>query len=117
MHKLNSIVYHKLLLQAEEAKTLGMTKLASGILGSLGPVPEEEHVSYNFEELRDDVYGGLWKLASCVIKYHDVDSVQAEKINEVLESLATKLIAEVETSIGVDDTQVGPLEEKLVGQV
>jgi hypothetical protein len=117
MKKLNSVVYHKLLLQAEEAKNQDMVKLASGVLGALGPVPEEEQVSYNIEELHQDVYQGLWKLATCVLKYHDVNSASVEKINQVLETTASKLIEEVETSIGVDNTEVGPLEDKLAGQV
>lgn len=117
MKKLNSVIYNKLLLQAEEAKEIGMTKLASGILGSLGPLPEDEQVIYNFNELKNDVYHGLWKLATCVIKYHDVESLDAEKVNEVLKSLSSKMIEEIEQSIGIEDTQVGPLEDKVIGQI
>jgi len=116
MKKLNSVVYNKLLLQAGEAKNQDMVKLASGILGALGPVPEEERVHYNLEQLHDDMYQGLWKLATCVIKYYDVQSADAEKIHQSLEVMANKLISEVEHSIGVKSDQVGPLEEKLIGQ-
>ena len=117
MQKLNSIVYHKLLLQAEEAKDQKMIKLASAILNTLGPLPEDERCTYNFQELQEDVYQGLWKLAACVIKYHDSQSVDASKVHEVLESLASKLIDEVETSLNIDNTQVGPLEEKTPGEI
>lgn len=116
MKKLNSVVYNKLLLQAEEAKDQDMVKLASGIVGAIGPQPENIKVSYNFNELQGDMYQGLWKLAACVIKYHDLESVDAEKMHEVLESLASKIIMDVETSLGVDDTMVGPLEDDLPGQ-
>ena len=117
MKKLNSIVYQKLLLQAEEAIDNEMTKLASGIFNSLGPLPEEDRVSYNFNELQDDIYQGLWKMAACVIKYHDLQSADAEKIHEALESVASKLIEEVERALNVDNTQVGPLETKCPGEM
>lgn len=117
MKKLNSVVYNKLLLQAEEARDREMIKLASGLMNALGPIPEDEMVSYNFDELQDDIYRGLWKLASCVIKYHDLESVDAEKVHEVLESLASKVIKEVEQSLNVDHTQVGPLETKVPGEI
>lgn len=116
MKKLNSIVYNKLLLQAEEAKDQNMVKLASGLLGALGPLPEEDNNSYDFGELQEDVYQGMWKLAACVIKYHDLNSADAEKVHEVLESLSSKLIEEVEQSLGVDTTKLGPLESKVPGQ-
>ena len=117
MKKLNTIVYEKLLLQAEEAKDRGMIKLASGVVSALGAMPEDEVVNYNFNELQNDVYDGLWKMAACVIKYHDLQSVNAEKIHEVLESFASKLIEEVEQSLSVDNTQVGPLEDIVPGEI
>jgi hypothetical protein len=116
MKKLSNVIYQKLLLQAEEAKERDMTKLASGILSSLGPSPEEESVNYNFNELQDDVYQGLWKMAACVIKYHDLKSADAEKIHEILESMASKLINEVEHALSVNNAQVGPIEDKVFGQ-
>lgn len=116
MKKLNSVVYNKLFLQAEEAKEREMVKLASGLMNALGPVPEDETVTYNFDELQADVYRGLWKMAACVIKYHDLDGVDAEKVHEILESLASKVIEEVEQSLSVDNSQVGPLEAKVPGE-
>jgi hypothetical protein len=116
MKKLNSVVYNKLVLQAEEAKELGLTKLASGISSSLGDSPEEQTGSYNFDELQGDVYQELWKVVACVIKYHNLESVDAEKVHEALESFANKLIEEVENSLNVDNTQVGPMETKVPGE-
>lgn len=116
MKKLNSTVYHKLFLQAEEAKDRNMTKLASGILTAIGPIPEDEQVTYNFAELQQDVYRGLWKLAMCVAKYHDVDSIDAEKVHDVLESFSSGLIEDVERSLHIDNTRVGPLETKVPGE-
>jgi hypothetical protein len=117
MRKLNTVVYNKLLLQTEEARDRGMTKLASGVVNALGAMPEDELVSYNFNELQNDVYDGLWKMAACVIKYHDLQSVDAERVNDVLESFASKLIEEIERSLSVDNTQVGALESAVPGQM
>lgn len=116
MKKLNSVVYHKLLLQAQEAKTQNLTKLASGIVNALGPLVEDEHVQYDRQQLQSEVYEGMWKLATHVIKYYDVKSADAGKIHDSLESLADKFVAELEQSLGVEDVVDGPLEPKLFGQ-
>ena len=116
MKKLNSVVYQKLLLQGQEAKDRNMTKLANGVLNSLGPTPEEDQVSYDYEQLQEDVYQDLWKAATCVLKYYDVQSADAERIHEALEAVASQLIEEVEHSLSVSHTQVGPLEPKVPGQ-
>ena len=116
MKKLNSVVYQKLLLQAEEAKDREMVKLANGILNSLTPFPEDEVVSYDYDQLQDDVYQDLWKAATCILKYYDIKSADAEKLHEALEVVASKLIEEVEHSLSVKHTQVGPLEPKVPGQ-
>lgn len=115
MKKLNAIVYHKLLLQAEEAKDQNMVKLASGILGALGPSPEEEEIKYASAQVEEDIHRGLWSLATCILKHHDVSSIDAEKLNEVIESLASKFINEIENSLGVDGT-IGPLEPSVLGE-
>ena len=117
MKKLDSVIYNKLLLQAEEAKEQGMIKLADAVFNSIGPLHEEERVTYNLEQLEADIHGGLWKLATCIIKYHDVNSLDAEKVNEAIESLASKMIKEVEQSLGVENDQIGKLEDKLPGEL
>jgi exoribonuclease R len=116
MKKLNSIVYEKLILQAEEAKEQNMTKLSSAILGSLTASPETENVTYSSGELNIDVYQDLWKTATNVIKYYNLESVDAEKVNETIEILANKFITELESTLGVPEGSIGPLEEKLPGE-
>lgn len=117
MKKLNVVVYNKLFLQAEEAKEQDLVKLASGIFNAIGPTPEEEAVgNYDFNQLREDVYQGMWRLATDVIKYHDLESVDAEKVHDKLESLAQQFVEELEESLGVDNGTVGPLEPKLPGE-
>ena len=115
MKKLNEIVYRRLLLQAEEAKERGLHKLADGVLNSLGPIPEDERVQYSYGELQDDIYKGIWKLAVHVIKFYDVESVDAEKMNEAIETLASKLVDSLEETLAVD--LVGPLDPKVPGEL
>ena len=114
MKKLNEIVYRRLLLQAEEAKEIGLYKLASGVLNSIGPVPEDENLSYSYGELQKDIYEGMWKLAANVMKYRDINSVDIQKVDEVLETFTNNLIASVEETLGTD--MIGPLDPKVPGE-
>lgn len=114
MKKLNETIYNRLLCQAEEAKERGLHKLANGVIQSLGPVPEDEKIQYSYGELEQDIYNGLWKLATNVLKYYDVQSVDAEKLHEILESVAFRFINEMEHT--VDVTWESPLEPKVPGE-
>ena len=117
MKKLNKVVYQKLLLQAEEAKEQGLTKLAGAVLSAVGPVPEDEAVKYSYGELETELYEGLWKMATYVFKYHDVESLDIEKVGEVIEILAEKLIDDVESAVGEGEIGViGKLEQKVAGE-
>lgn len=116
MAKINSVIYNKLLLQAQEAKEQGMTKLSSDIYGAIGSVPEDESLEYSHIKMSDDVHQGLWKLATYILKYHDIESVDAEKIDQVIESLASKFVDEIEISLGIEGSRIGPLEPKLPGE-
>lgn len=116
MKKLNNVIYYKLLLQAEEAKEQGLSKLGHGILGALTPYPEDEPVAYSLGELNDDIYRNLWALSTNVLKYYDLQSADVEKINETIEIFAEKFVSELENALGVDSATVGPLEPKLPGE-
>lgn len=111
MKKLNPVVYHKLVLQSQEAKVRGMTKLASGVLGAVGPVPEDETVKYGYQQLQEELYDGMWKLATHVLKYYDVQSADAGKLHHSLEALADQFLEELEITLNVDDIGNGPLDK------
>ncbi len=116
MKKLNSVVYNKLLAQAEEAKTQGLTKLAAGILGAIGAHPNDEVSEYSYQELQDDIHRDLWKVATRLLHYYDVDSLDAEKLDTEILVWAAKMVDGLEESLGVDSVLVGPLEPKVPGQ-
>lgn len=115
MSKLNSIVYQKLLLQAQEAKVRDMKKLAGAVLNSLGSMPAEEVTSYSSVELKDDVYNGLWKLAFNVVGYHDLTSADIEKLDRVISFATDGFVKDVEQALDVEG-KIGPNEPKLPGQ-
>lgn len=116
MKKLNEIIYNKLLLQATEAKEQEMIKLANGILGSIGPMPEDENIEYSYQSLNEDTYEGLWKLAINVIKYYDTTSADAEKLNEVIELTASKFIENLKESLNIKHMIFSSLEPKVPGE-
>jgi hypothetical protein len=116
MKKVNAVVYHKLLIQAQEAKIQNLEKLADAILGAVGALPEDEPVHYNYEQLKDDIYQDMWKLAMNVIKYHDIESADAGRINDRLEVFADKFLDEIESALNVGHVIAGPLESALPGE-
>jgi hypothetical protein len=116
MNKLSKTTYERLICQAEEAKELKMERLADGLLSALGPMPRsEEKLSYSAEVLQDTVYKALWKVALEVIAYHDLKSVDAQAIDEVVADFTGKVIEEVEASMGVKN-KIGAAEPKVFGQ-
>jgi len=118
MKKLNKIIYNKLILQAEEAKDKGMTKLASNIFNSIGPIPEDdsELIEYNQAQLEKDIELDLWKIATNFLKYHDLKSVDAEKLNESIQILAEEFNKELKSCLKIKDKAIGPFEKKLPGE-
>jgi len=116
MNKLNSVVYQKLLLQAEEAKVRDMKKLAIAVLNGLGTVSDEEKTVYSSTELKEDIYNGLWKLAFNVIGYHDLESADIEKLNNAVAFATNNFVKDIEQALDVEG-KIGPNEAKLPGQL
>lgn len=117
MSKINSVIHKKLVLQAEEAKELKLTKLADGLLNSVGSIPrdENEEFIYSHADLKKDIYNSLWKMALNVVAYHDLKSVDAQKIDEVLSDMTNEIVLNVESVLNVEN-KIGPFEPKLFGQ-
>jgi|688.fasta_scaffold1051752_2 hypothetical protein len=115
MAQLNKIAHNRLLLQAEEARELGMVKLADAIMYVLEK-SEPEQAEYSHDDMSRDIYQGLWELASKVAKYYDVEDVKVEKLSKVIDSLAASFIDDLEEALGVEDQVKGPKEPKLLGE-
>lgn len=115
MKKLGSTLYHKLALQAEEAEYQGLEKLANNIEEAIGSEYDDRPIEYAQAELEDDIHQGLWSLATCVLRYYNSTSVDAEKLDIVLESLASKFVEEVESVL--DSQLVNTNEPALPGEI
>lgn len=114
--KLNKTVYHKLLLQAREAQEQGLNKLATGVLEAIGPHPEEDVKEYSYATLQQDLYNDFWKSAAKVVAYYDLDSVKAEKLNEIITACAEHFTSELEHTLEVEDVVKGPFEPQIPGE-
>jgi hypothetical protein len=114
--KLNSSVYKKLYAQAEEAKLVGLNKLASDIFDVIGPYADDDKSEYAYSDLKDDVHRDLWRVATRLMHYYDVKSVDAKKLNEIILVLASDTISELENKMNVDPVSVHPLEPKVPGE-
>ncbi len=115
MKKISEVAYNRLIVQADEAKQLGLDKLSDVVLKCLSNEVQEKLETYSSLALEQDLYEGLWKLAMNVVAYHDSKQVDVSKVDEAISRLATALLTEVEESLGVSG-QVGGLEPKLPGE-
>ena len=115
MKKLGSVIYNKLLLQAEEAKEQLLDRIASGLYAALDQKPVETLESYSYDELNDDIHKEMWKLATHIIRYYDIQSVDAEKLNEAIEISASRFIDDLEKTLDVE-CFIGANEDKVPGQ-
>lgn len=116
MKKIGKVIYKKLLAQAEEAEVRDLHKISTAIKNSIGPIPEEEIEVYSKKELEDDLYNDLWKVATNIIKYYDVQSIDAEKLSAALDNVAEIMLEEVKASINIEE-DFGASEPKLIGEI
>ncbi len=117
MKKFNSVIFNKLLLQAEEAEYQGLNKLATALHTNLKPYLNEENSSseYSMDEMKQEIYNNLWAAASSIIKYYDVQSVDAIKVHAAIEEMTENMLQNIKNSIEVSST-FGPLEPKTPGE-
>lgn len=114
--KINPVVYKKLLAQAEEAKAQGFTKLADGIVNAIGSYPNDESEEYSYTQLQDDIHRDLWKMATRLMYYYDLQSIDALKLEQTLTSWASDMLDDLEITLNVDSVVAGPSEPKVPGQ-
>jgi hypothetical protein len=114
--KINSVIYKKLLAQAEEAKDQGLVSLAEGILSAIGSYPDEEKEEYTYSKMKNDIYQDMWKMATRLMYYYDIESADAVKLNESLVTLCSEVIDDLEETLKVNSVIKGPLELKLPGE-
>jgi hypothetical protein len=114
--KINPVVYKKLLAQAEEAKSQGFTKLADGIINAIGSYPNDEKEEYSYNQLQDDIHRDLWKIATRLMYYYDMQSLDALKLDQTLVTWASAMLDDLEVTLNVDNVVAGVTEPKTPGE-
>lgn len=111
---LNKVIYNKLILQAQEAKFIGLNKLANYVLNSIGSVIAENKSQYDFEKLEENIKKYLWKSALEIVKFYDLESLDIQVVDEILNETKDILIEKLKNKLNLSD--FGPLESKLPGE-
>jgi hypothetical protein len=116
MTKLNIIMYRKLFAQAEEAREQGLIKLADSIVDAIGLEPEEELKEYSYGQFQDDVHKDLWKLATRIMTYYDIESADVSKIDGAILAWASKVTDDLESILDIDSSLNGALDPIVPGE-
>jgi len=109
---MNLNLKNRLQLTAEEAEFQGMTKLASAITESLST----ETKSSSYDDLQDHIHKDLWKVATKLLSYYDLDSIDVEFLDKTLVSWASKISDDLEKALGVSHIVKVSSEEKVPGE-
>jgi len=113
--KIGETLYNKIVLQAEEAHEQGFKQLGDVVLEVIGDEVKEDEQTYSYAELKDDVYKDLWKIATRVMAYHDISSVDIGKLHKELLFSQANIINELELSMNIQEA-FGPNEPSLPGE-
>lgn len=108
---MKKILQDRLIAQAEEAKELGMAKLAEAISNSLDDTTD----ICQEKQLDKIAYDNLWKIALATADYYDLKNIDTQKIDALLNSFIPTIKEELKQSLNVKDI-VGPKEPKLIGE-
>lgn len=110
--KINEVLANKIQLQIDEAKDHDFTKLAKTVEVAL---TDSSAQPKSLESLKQAMYEGIWKCALDVLGYHDLESIDIQKMDETITVLADKTLSELERAIDKENA-IGPNEEPLIGQ-
>jgi hypothetical protein len=114
MVTVNEVLKNKLLLQAEEAKEQGMTKLGQAIMDAVDETSTEE--KYSYSQMNDEIHSDLWKIATHLMKYYNLQSVNADQLDKIVVAWSDKLVEDLELSLGVDEVINSSSDTKLPGE-
>ena len=116
MKKIGQDLQNRLVLQADEAKIVGLNKLSSSIYDAILQAQIiNDTDSFNYDELVQTVRNELWKAACKIAVYHDLPTLDVQKIDALVAVAANDFIHSIERSNSVEN-QIGPFEEKVIGQ-
>ena len=116
MKRMSDVITNKLILQAEEAKTVGLSKLGDTVYDAVASMQiEASNDSFNSEELQDLVRVALWKAACGIAAYHDLQSMDIQEIDRVVVEAGHNFIRNIERQLNIED-EVGKFESILPGE-
>ena len=120
MKKVGQTLYNKLYLQAQEAKEQGLETndsslitLSHAINEAIGPFPEETDI-YSYDDLKNDVYSNVWKTITAVSVHHNVNSLDAGKLNSFASDLSEDIINKIKEKM--DLSLKNTKEPKVIGE-
>ena len=117
--RLNSDVFVRLQAQAEEAKKLGLIKLAEHVEANLPPetwVRDDSEKSITRENLEEQVEASLWHAATSIIDCYNLKHADIVKVNDAIKYLTANFITELKGTLEIDDF-ANPDEGPLPGEV
>jgi len=116
---INSSLFEKISMQAEEAELLGLEKIARSLSAQLEKFSDkirkdDEFYSYAKDELKEDVEGCLWDAAMRVADFYNVAPGE-QKIQELIDEMSEWFINAMESTLNISDG-VGAYEPTLPGE-
>lgn len=120
MRTITKTMLNRLQAQAEEAKMLGLTKIASSLSEQVEKHSDhvrdtEELYVYSGEQMREDVEKALWTAIVRVADFYGAN-FDAEKAQVSVDKIASDLVDEVRINVGATDG-VGAYEASVPGEV
>ena len=106
----------RLIVQRDEAKTVGLEKIASQLsaqIGTVGVRADSEDYVYSKEELHNEVQNSLWDVAIRTQDFYG-KFADARVVQDIIEKQAEDFIQNIRVSVGAE---VGAYEPTLPGEV
>lgn len=116
MKKMNQHLRERLILQAEEAKHIGLVKLGETVQDAVlhAQVVTDTGI-FNHDELVESVKGSLWRAACKIAIYHDLPTIDIQKMETLIVVATNDFMHHIECSYDVEN-KIGPFEEVVMGQ-
>lgn len=120
MKTIKETLFNRLAAQAAEADLQGLEATAVSLTHQLRKQAQnlrstEEGYTYPKEDFEQDVNDTLWEAVLRILDFYDIQSFDAERLQDVVENLREQLVQEVCNDAGVDHG-VGAFEPNVPGE-
>jgi len=117
MRTISKNQYERMIVQAEEADSLGLTKISENLTKQIekNSIREDvESYTYASEDYMKDVEENLWNIIVRTADFHGV-SINAENSQKLVEYFSEKISESIRKELKVK-TSIGSYEPKLPGE-